>query len=127
MNILLLLLLVSLYCIIQFEGLGVLKEHLHTRSANSCSLFDVSHMGQIKWYGKDTIKFLEIMVVGDIASLKYGESKLSLIMNEEGGIVDDTVITNSGDYIYMVVNGGCKVNYSLYTLFIINICYSNYT
>ena len=72
-------------------------------------MFDVSHMGQIKWYGKDTIKFLETMVVGDIASLKYGESKLSLIMNDEGGIVDDTVITNSGDYIYMVVNGGCKV------------------
>jgi aminomethyltransferase len=48
------------------------------------------------------------MVVGDIASLKVGEGKLSLIMNENGGIVDDTVITNAGDYIYMVVNGACK-------------------
>ena len=82
-------------------------------------------MGQIKWHGKDTIKFLETMVVGDIASLKYGESKLSLIMNEEGGIVDDTVITNSGDYIYMVVNGGCKVNLHL-TLSIYFINYSSY-
>lgn len=66
-------------------------------------------MGQIKWRGKDAVKFLERMVVGDIASLKPGEAKLSLIMNEKGGIVDDTVITNAGDYIYMVVNGACKV------------------
>jgi len=93
---------------VQFEGLGVLKEHLHTRAENSSSLFDVSHMGQIKWHGKDAVKFIEKMVVGDIASLKKGEAKLSLIMNDKGGIVDDTVIANAGDYIYMVVNGACK-------------------
>jgi aminomethyltransferase len=89
--------------------LGVLKEHLHTRADNSAGLFDVSHMGQIKWHGKDAVAFVEKMVVGDIASLKTGEAKLSLIMNEQGTIVDDTVITNAGDYIYMVVNGACKV------------------
>ena len=95
---------------VQYEGLGVLKEHNHTRAAGSASLFDVSHMGQIKWYGKDAVKFIEKMVVGDIAGLKVGEAKLSLIMNEQGGIVDDTVITNAGDHIYMVVNGACKVS-----------------
>lgn len=94
----------------KYEGLGVLKEHVHTRSQGCASLFDVSHMGQIKWHGKDVIKFLEKMVVGDIASLKEGEAKLSLIMNENGGIVDDTVIANEGSYIYMVVNGACKVD-----------------
>lgn len=93
---------------VQYEGLGVLKEHVHTRTENSASVFDVSHMGQIKWYGKDRVKFIEQMVVGDIASLKEGEAKLSLIMNEQGTIVDDTVITNAGDHIYMVVNGACK-------------------
>jgi len=93
---------------VQYDGLGVLKEHLHTRAPNSASLFDVSHMGQIKWHGKDAVKFIEKMVVGDIASLKPGEGRLSLIMNEQGGIVDDTVITNAGDHIYMVVNGACK-------------------
>jgi len=46
------------------------------------------------------VKFIEKMVVGDIAGLSPGESKLSLIMNEDGGIVDDTVITNAGDYMY---------------------------
>lgn len=94
---------------VQYEGLGVLKEHVHTRAPDSASLFDVSHMGQIKWYGKDAVKFIEKMVVGDIAGLKEGEARLSLIMNERGTIVDDTVITNAGDHIYMVVNGACKV------------------
>lgn len=93
---------------VQYEGLGVLQEHNHTRAANSSSVFDVSHMGQIIWFGKDAVKFLEKMVVGDLQGLKAGESKLSLIMNEQGTIVDDTVITNAGDYIYMVVNGACK-------------------
>ncbi len=93
---------------VQYEGLGVLKEHLHTRQAGQASLFDVSHMGQIRWHGKDRVKFIEKMVVGDIASLAEGEAKLSLIMNEQGTIVDDTVITNAGDHIYMVVNGACK-------------------
>jgi glycine cleavage system aminomethyltransferase T len=59
-------------------------------------------------HGKDAVAFVEKMVVGDIGILKNGEAKLSLIMNENGGIVDDTVITNAGDFIYMVVNGGCK-------------------
>ena len=45
---------------------------------------------------------------GDIEILKPGEGKLSLIMNENGGIVDDTVISNAGDFVYMVVNGACK-------------------
>lgn len=48
------------------------------------------------------------MVCGDIEVLNPGEGKLSLIMNESGGIVDDTVISNAGNYIYMVVNGACK-------------------
>lgn len=93
---------------VQYEGAGVLKEHLHTRQAGQAALFDVSHMGQIRWTGKDAVKFLEKMVVGDIAGLKEGEAKLSLIMNEQGTIVDDTVISNAGDHIYMVVNGACK-------------------
>ena len=95
---------------VQYDGLGVMKEHNHTRAEGCAGIFDVSHMGQIKWYGKDAVAFIEKMVVGDIASLKEGEGKLSLIMNDRGGIVDDTVITNAGDHIYMVVNGACKVN-----------------
>lgn len=97
---------------VQYEGLGVLKEHVHTRSATGASLFDVSHMGQIKWTGKDAVAFVEKMTVCDVKSLKVGEAKLSLVMNEQGTIMDDTVITNAGDHLYMVVNGACKVRAS---------------
>jgi len=59
--------------------------------------------------GKDAARFLEKICAGDILSLQPGEGRLNVIMNENGGIVDDTVISNAGHYIYMVVNGGCKM------------------
>jgi len=90
------------------ENGGVMKEHLWCRSEGKASLFDVSHMGQIKWHGKDRVAFLEKIVVGDIAGLAPGTGCLSLVTNENGGILDDTVITNAGDYVYMVVNGATK-------------------
>mmetsp|Transcript_11603 Transcript_11603/g.18933 ORF Transcript_11603/g.18933 Transcript_11603/m.18933 type:complete len:408 (-) Transcript_11603:811-2034(-) len=94
---------------VQYDGLGVMKEHVHTRTKECASLFDVSHMGQITWSGAEATQFVEKMVCGDIASLKPGESKLSLVMNESGGIMDDTVITKESDgSVFMVVNGACK-------------------
>lgn len=87
---------------------GVMKEHLWCRSDGKASLFDVSHMGQIRWRGRDRAAFLEKIVVGDIAGLSEGSGCLSLVTNANGGIIDDTVITNAGDYIYMVVNGATK-------------------
>mmetsp|Transcript_2387 Transcript_2387/g.4942 ORF Transcript_2387/g.4942 Transcript_2387/m.4942 type:complete len:236 (-) Transcript_2387:380-1087(-) len=90
------------------ENGGVMKEHLWCRADGKASLFDVSHMGQIRWHGKDRAAFIEKLVVGDIAGLSPGSGLLSLITNDSGGIIDDTVITNAGDFIYMVVNGACK-------------------
>lgn len=90
------------------ENGGVMKEHLHCRSEGKASLFDVSHMGQIRWHGKDRAAFLEKVVVGDIAGLAPGTGCLSLITTENGGIIDDTVITNAGDFVHMVVNGARK-------------------
>lgn len=90
------------------ENGGVMKEHLWCRAEGKASLFDVSHMGQIRWHGKDRVKFLETLVVGDIAGLPPNHGCLSLVTNEKGGIIDDTVITNAGDYVYMVVNGATK-------------------
>jgi len=90
------------------ENSGVMKEHLWCRSEGKASLFDVSHMGQIRWHGKDRTKFVERIVGGDIEGLKPNHGCLSLITNANGGIMDDTVITNAGDHIYMVVNGATK-------------------
>eukprot|EP00980_Cylindrotheca_fusiformis_P008088 scaffold1722_cov120-Cylindrotheca_fusiformis.AAC.18 len=90
------------------ENGGVMKEHLWCRGDGKSALFDVSHMGQIRWHGKDRAEFLEKVVVSDIKGLAPGNGCLSLVTNEKGGIIDDTVVTNAGDYIYMVVNGATK-------------------
>ncbi|NXG53180.1 GCST protein, partial [Psilopogon haemacephalus] len=85
---------------------GHLQSHLHTR--RRCSLFDVSHMLQTRVYGRDRIKFMESLVVGDIAELKPGQGTLTLLTNERGGIVDDLIVTNtSEDHLYVVSNAGC--------------------
>ncbi|KAI8822449.1 uncharacterized protein EV422DRAFT_398827 [Fimicolochytrium jonesii] len=91
---------------VQYEGLGVLQSHLWTRQ--KASLFDVSHMLQTRWEGKDRIKFIESLIVGDIASLPIGSSTLSLFTNTQGGIIDDTVVNKQDDTgLYVVSNAGC--------------------
>lgn len=88
---------------------GVLKSHLHTRAEGGASLFDVGHMGQLTWHGKDAARFLDSLVVADVPEIKEGEAKLTLLTNAKGGIIDDSVITNHGKgVIYMVVNGATK-------------------
>ena len=77
------------------ENGGVMKEHLWCRSDGKASLFDVSHMGQIKWHGKDRVAFLEKIVVGDIEGLDANSGCLSLVTNVNGGIIDDTVEVNA--------------------------------
>ena len=92
-------------------GLGVLKEHLHTRSA--AGLFDVSHMGQISLRPKtgkldDAARALEHLVPVDVLGLKPGRQRYALFTNEAGGILDDLMVANRGDHLLLVVNAACK-------------------
>src|SRR5215472_9531273 len=66
---------------------GILKEHLHTRE--KAGLFDVSHMGQAFLSGADPAHALEKLNPADIAGLKDGQQRYSLLLNDEGGIKDD--------------------------------------
>jgi aminomethyltransferase len=77
---------------------GVLKEHLSCR--DSAALFDVSHMGQFKIYGKDRLDFVEKICVGDIENLSSKASTLSLILNDKAGIIDDTIVSKYDDHMY---------------------------
>ncbi len=96
--------------------LGIMKEHLHTREA--CGLFDVSHMGQCFLMADDgtfetAAKALEKLVPADIQSLEPGQQRYSQFLNEEGGILDDLMISRLGmegytHALYLVVNAGCK-------------------
>lgn len=90
------------------EGGGVMNETLHCRAPGKASVFDVSHMGQIKWTGKDAADFLEKCVVGDIKGLKSGEGRLTLITNATGGIVDDTVVSIENTSLLLVAELSCR-------------------
>ncbi|SKA39095.1 glycine cleavage system aminomethyltransferase GcvT [Consotaella salsifontis] len=90
---------------------GVLKEHLHTRE--KAGLFDVSHMGQVTIRPKsgdvrDAALALEALVPVDVAGLKAGRQRYGLFTNEDGGLLDDLMITNRGDHLFLVVNAACK-------------------
>jgi aminomethyltransferase len=92
-------------------GEGVLREHLHTRA--SAGLFDVSHMGQIVLRPKsgrieDAALALERLVPQDILALAPGRQRYALFTNESGGILDDLMVANYGDHLFLVVNAACK-------------------
>lgn len=106
---------------VQYNDFGIIDSCLHTRSR--CSLFDVSHMGQLTVLGDDRVKFVESMTVGDIDGLNDGESRLSVFTNNTGGIIDDTVITKMPDSVQLVLNAGC-VDKDMHH---INECLNNFT
>jgi aminomethyltransferase len=86
--------------------LGVKKEHLHTR--DSAGLFDVSHMGQVRLYGDKAAQLLESLVPVDIIDLPVGKQRYAFFTNEKGGIMDDLMVANLGDHLFVVVNAACK-------------------
>ncbi|WP_084417935.1 glycine cleavage system aminomethyltransferase GcvT [Henriciella litoralis] len=104
---------------VQFEG--VMAEHLWTRQ--HAGLFDVSHMGPCFLFLKEGLggpgahekisALLEQIVPSDIAALKPGQGRLTVLLNEEGGILDDLIVTRMPDddlqgMLYIVVNGAVK-------------------
>jgi aminomethyltransferase len=95
---------------VQFAA-GVLKEHLHTRAA--AGLFDVSHMGQILLRAtsgdtKDAALALERLVPQDIVAIAPGRQRYAQFTDEAGGILDDLMVANFGQALFLVVNAACK-------------------
>ena len=87
-------------------ALGVRKEHIHCREA--AGLFDVSHMGQLRLHGANAAKAIEALVPVDIIDLPAGKQRYAFFTNEQGGILDDLMVTNFGDHLFVVVNAACK-------------------
>lgn len=90
---------------VQYPG-GVLAEHNHTRA--KASIFDVSHMGQVRVSGPGAAAAMEAIVPGDIVSLAEGRMRYTMFTNDGAGILDDLMVTNVGDYLFLVVNAACK-------------------
>lgn len=89
---------------IQYEG--IMAEHLWTRE--SAGLFDVSHMGQLHLTGDGLDAALEALLPADITGLGIGRMRYSLLLAEDGGILDDLMLSRWGQGIYIVVNGAVK-------------------
>ncbi|MFC3442311.1 glycine cleavage system aminomethyltransferase GcvT [Sphingobium rhizovicinum] len=95
---------------IQYEG--IMAEHSWTRE--HAGLFDVSHMGQLTFSGEGVDDVLEHILPSDIKGLKPFRQRYSMLLDEEGGILDDLMVSRPGDgafdgaAIYMVVNGATK-------------------
>jgi aminomethyltransferase len=85
---------------------GIMAEHLHTRAR--AGLFDVSHMGQLRIGGAGAAEALEALVPADIKSLAPGRMRYTLLTNEKGGILDDLMVTQAGDHLFVVVNAARK-------------------
>jgi len=87
---------------------GLMAEHQHTRQA--AGLFDVSHMGQLKLIGADAAAALESLMPVDVQGLAEGKQRYGLLLNDEGGVIDDLMFFNQGnDTWFLIVNGACKL------------------
>ena len=97
---------------VQYDG--IMAEHLWTRA--HAGLFDVSHMGQLVFTGEGAAEALEQVLPGDVVGLGDGRMRYSLLLAEDGGILDDLMVTRRRDELYMVVNGATKYDDIAYML-----------
>ena len=86
---------------VQFPA-GVMKEHLHCRA--KAGLFDVSHMGQVILRGPGAAEALERLVPVDVAGLAPGRQRYAMFTTEDGGIIDDLMVANTGEHLFLVLN-----------------------
>ena len=89
---------------VQYEG--IMAEHLWTRE--HAGLFDVSHMGQLLIHGDQVDGALETLLPGELKLLGDMKLRYSLLLAEDGGIIDDLMATRRGNEFYVVVNGATK-------------------
>jgi aminomethyltransferase len=86
--------------------MGIMGEHNHTRA--KAGLFDVSHMGQVILRGENVGEMLETICPQAYATLKEGKARYGFFTNEEGGIMDDLIVSNAGSYWFVVVNAALR-------------------
>ncbi len=93
---------------IQYAGPhgGIVAEHNWTRQ--NAGLFDVSHMGQLLLSGPGLDAAVEAVLPIDLSTLKVGQQRYSLLLDEEGGVLDDLMVSRWPDALHLVVNGATK-------------------
>jgi len=90
---------------VQYKA-GLMAEHQHTRRA--AGLFDVSHMGQLRLEGPDAAAAFESLMPVDVIDLPVGKQRYGLLLDDNGGIIDDLMFVNRRRDLFVIVNGACK-------------------
>ena len=85
---------------------GIIEEHLHCRQ--HAGFFDISHMGQFVISGLSVAQELEKLTPGKISRLAIGQQRYAVLTNENGGIIDDIIVTRRESDFLIVVNAACK-------------------
>lgn len=86
---------------------SIIDEHHAVRRA--AGLFDIAHMGRLRLTGPDTVRFLDHVLTNDVASLKLGQVRYSLVTNEAGGVLDDVLVYRFESFHMLVVNASNRV------------------
>ncbi len=90
-----------------YGTVGQVASHHHVRT--HAGLFDVGHMVQHKFKGPGALKFLQHLTPASLTTMAPFTSTLSVLMSEQGGILDDLIITkHAEDNFYVVTNAGCR-------------------
>ncbi len=86
--------------------LGIVGEHNQVRT--KAGLFDVSHMGQVELRGTDVAAKLESLAPSAFTTLPEGKARYTFFTNAQGGIMDDLIVSNAGDHLFVVVNASMR-------------------
>ncbi len=86
---------------------SIMPEHHAVRKA--AGLFDIAHMGRVKFTGPDAERFLNHVTTNDVRALKIGDIQYSLVTNEHGGVLDDILVYRFPQYWLLVVNASNRI------------------
>ena len=85
----------------------ITEEHQAVRKA--AGLFDIAHMGRLRFTGPDACRFLDHIVTNDVAKLQVGDIRYALVTNEQGGILDDVLVYRFESCYFLVVNASNRL------------------
>ena len=86
---------------VEYASSGVIAEHMATRE--NSGMFDVSHMAEIVYEGKDALANLQLILTNDLAGMYDGQARYSPMCNDNGGIIDDLIVYKMNDEKYLTV------------------------
>ena len=87
---------------------GILEEHRTVRDA--CGMFDISHMGEFFVNGSSVIAWLDGLLTNRVSKLGLGEAQYSLMLNEQGGVIDDLIIYRTGEEEFLLIVNAAKID-----------------